>query len=87
MTAKPVEITETAVTGLEAAREANGLPQNNERRHGTMALKPDTISLCLELLSTVSVPVTLPDAEAKMSRLVAARQDLLAALSDGTGEQ
>ncbi len=45
-----------------------------------MNLSPDTISLCLELLAQVSVPVTVPDAEAKMSRLVAARAELLAAL-------
>lgn len=45
-----------------------------------MNLSQDTIALCLELLSTVSVPVTLPDAEAKMARLVAARRELLAAL-------
>jgi hypothetical protein len=44
-------------------------------------ISSDTIDLCLELLSTVSVPVTLPDAEAKMQRLVAARRELLAALS------
>lgn len=45
-------------------------------------MSPDTITLCLELLEQVSVPVTVPDAEAKMARLVAARQELLAALDD-----
>jgi len=44
-----------------------------------MNISHDTISLCLELLAGVSVPVTVPDAEAKMSRLVAARQELIAA--------
>jgi hypothetical protein len=38
----------------------------------------DTINLCLQLLGGVSVPIMLPDAEAKMQRLVAARQELLA---------
>lgn len=45
-----------------------------------MTLSPDTITLCLDLLSGVSVPVTLPDAEAKMRSLVAARRELLAEL-------
>lgn len=45
-----------------------------------MTLSPDTITLCLELLSGVSVPVTLPDAEDKMRSLVAARRELLAEL-------
>jgi hypothetical protein len=49
----------------------------------TMNLSPGTISLCLELLSGVSVPVTMPDAEAKMRSLVTARQELLAALPGG----
>jgi hypothetical protein len=47
-------------------------------------ISPNTINLCLELLATVSVPVTAPDAEAKMSALVAAHQELLA-LSNGDG--
>jgi hypothetical protein len=45
-----------------------------------MAISPTTLNICLELLSQVSVPVTLPDAEARMQRLVAAHQELLAAL-------
>ena len=52
--------------GLETVRE-------------NMNISHDTISLCLELLAGVSVPVTVPDAEAKMSRLVAVRQELIAA--------
>ena len=47
-----------------------------------MEISHDTINLCLELLSTVSVPVTAPDAVDKMTRIVAARQELLAALSN-----
>lgn len=50
-----------------------------------MNLSPDTINACLELLSQVSVPVTAPDAEAKMAVLVSARQELLAAHPGNAG--
>jgi len=45
-----------------------------------MTISQDTITLCLDLLSGVSVPVTVPDAETKMARLTAAHRELLAAL-------
>ena len=45
-----------------------------------MNLSPETIGLCLELISNLNVPVTAPDAEGQMRRLVTARQELLAAL-------
>ena len=44
-------------------------------------MSPETINICLELLAGVSVPVTVPDAEAKMRSLVAAHNELLAALN------
>lgn len=47
-------------------------------------ISPDTITLCLELLDTISVPVNLPDGDEKWARLRAARQELLAALDDDT---
>jgi hypothetical protein len=46
-----------------------------------------TAELCQELLSQSSVPVAVPDANAKMARLVAAYQELIAALSaSGNGQ-
>lgn len=49
--------------------------------HSPDTISPDTINLCLEMLSTVSVPITLPDAEAKMKSFVTGRQELLTALA------
>lgn len=46
-----------------------------------MTVSPETINLCLELLSQVSVPSTLPDAVEKMQIIVTAREELLAVAS------
>jgi hypothetical protein len=50
-----------------------------------MNISAQTISLCLELISSVSVPVGADDAEIRMARLVAARRELIGALS-GNGQ-
>lgn len=40
-------------------------------------LSNDTIDLCLEIIGSLSVPVTAPDATAKMDRLTRAHAELL----------
>lgn len=71
----------------EAARIARGYDNQptSEREQLAMNLSPETIGICLQLVSGVSVPVTVPDAEAKMSALAAAHRELLAALDAPRG--
>lgn len=60
---------------------------DNEKEPNQMTVNPDTISadtisICLELLDNISVPPATPDAVDKMRRLVSARDELMAALTD-----